>query len=406
MTEKTRWYDIFLDVSDLDITALEPFGTDLAVWSRGVNWWIGDVARAAERRSPENWSQVFPEWVSPGHISRCMAVAKAYPNLEDRHPLASWSIHRNLANDPDRKAKVQAHVDEGHTSDEAKAADKAARSEPTSGQRWLLAIDCNYFLHRQFFSGAGVESAQGVASWIARTVERLKEKGLTDVACCFDGPNNHRRELTDGWEDGYKSKRTEKEPELKQQLNLVRELLEGMNFACVSMEGMEADDMMASYAVQFPGRVTLFTQDKDARQSLSEKCNILSDVEWEEDETSSQPIAKYKWITAKAHTEDGCTYNGVAISGIPPELWCDFQALAGDSVDGITGVKGVGAKIAADLIKEFGSAAAVIEAAKAATEKITAKKREAIIEFAPKLETTMKLVRMRTDLELSAATRV
>ena len=114
-------------------------------------------------------------------------------------------------------------------------------SRPT-GPRWLLAVDVNYFLHRFWHSGAGVESAMSVAGWVQRTVERLKEKGLTDVACCFDAPDNHRKKLTEGWEDGYKQ-RPPKDPELVQQLHLVRELL-CKEFACVSVEGMEADDVL------------------------------------------------------------------------------------------------------------------------------------------------------------------
>lgn len=406
MSNDNRLREGYLDCNGLSMEQLESFGNELAFWAKWVNFFVGDVARAAAKKSPENWSQAFPVGMSPGYVARCKAVAEAYPTEESRNLLASWSIHKNLANDPDRVAKVQSHVDEGRTSDEAKEADKVARSESNGKPRWLLAIDVGYYVHRQFYSGAGVETAQGVASWIERTVERLKAKGLTDVACCFDGPNNHRRELTSDWEDGYKAKRSEKEPELIGQLHLVRNLLEAKNFACVSVDRMEADDCLHSYAVQFDGKVTIMSTDKDARQSLSSKCNILADVEWEEDETSGQSMPKYKWITAKSHTEEGCTYNGVKVTGISPEQFPGFQTLAGDSADGVTGAKGIGAKFAMDLIKEFGSPEAAIEAAKAGDERIKPAKRQALIDLEPRLEITKKLVTMRSDLELSAATRV
>jgi len=380
-----------------DVTAktLEGLGDFIAESQRGVNWWLGDLALAAERLlGVERYHQVFPDWISPGLVDRCKAVSKAY-KPGDRNILATWTIHMKHANDSDRIAKVQAHVDSGRTSDEARKADQEERAE--SGRpRWLLAVDVNYFLHRFWFSGAGVEAAAGVSSWVRRTVDRLKYKGLTDIACCFDSKENHRKKITDDWEDKYKD-RPPKDPELGQQLNLVRELLGGHGFACIMIDGMEADDCMASFAKQFAGRVTLLTQDKDCRQCLSDRCNMLLDVEWAEDETSGQPLPEYKWLSAKANTES---------TGIRPEQWADYQAIMGDNVDGVKGAIGIGEKGAADLIKEFGTVEAAIAAAKAEDYRIKPAKRKALIEFEDKLEPTRQLVTLRTDLPIPSNTRI
>ena len=385
----SRLHDIYLDTKDLTLEQLESFGEGFAVSQRGVNFWIGDAARAAKARLGEdNYTQIFPPWMSPGLIQRCEAVARAYPREENRNPLATWTIHASEANRPDRIQRVQAHIDAGQTSDEAR---KANQQERTDGKRaWLLAVDVNYYLHRFWFSGAGVEAAVGVASWIQGTVGRLKDKGLTDVACCFDSTTSHRKELTADWDDKYKD-RPKKDVELVQQLQLVRELLEGHGFACVSEDGMEADDVMASFAAQFTGNVTLLTQDKDMRQCLSEHCNILLDVEWAKGEFSGDMVPDYKWLTAAQHTE---------ATGIPPGKWIDYQCVMGDSVDGIKGVEGIGQKGAADLIKEFGSVEAVIAAAKAESDSIKPAKRKALVEFEPKLAITQQLVALRTDLPL------
>jgi DNA polymerase-1 len=227
-------------------------------------------------------------------------------------------------------------------------------------------------------------------------VDRLREKGLTDVACCLDSKVNHRKELTGEWEDKYKD-RPPKDPELGQQLNLVRELLKEKGFACLLLDGMEADDCMASFAKQFPGRVTLLTQDKDCRQCLSEKCNMLLDVEWSEDPTSGEALPEYKWLSAKQHTD---------ATGIPPEQWVEFQVLMGDATDGIKGANGIGEKGAADLVKEFGTVEAVIQAAKDGDERIKPKKRDALIEFEAKHEITRQLVTLRTDLQLPSTTQI
>jgi len=385
----SRLGDVFLDTKELTTEQVEHYGQHLAVEQRGVNWWIGDVARYARNtlKLGDNYSQVFPEWVSPGLIQRCEAVAAAYPKEADRNPLATWTIHMRHANHPDRIALVAATVEDGLTSDESRQA---------TGQRWLLAVDVNYFLHRFWFSGAGIEAAVSVADWLERTVERLKDKGLTDVACCMDSKINHRKQLTETWDDKYKD-RPPKDPELGHQLNMVSELLHEKGFCVVTRDGMEGDDLMASYAKQFSGNVTILTQDKDCRQCLSDKCNMLLDVEWVEDETTGEHRPDYKWLSAKQHTE---------ATGIRPDQWTEFQTLWGDNVDGIKGAVGIGEKGAAQLIQEFGSVDGAIQAAKDGDERIKPAKIASLIEFESKAETTRQLVTLRDDLELPGDTRI
>jgi 5'-3' exonuclease len=380
----------FLDCSNMTMEEAESWGKELAQTQRNIMFYIGDLARYAEARWPDQHFQVWPDWVSPGLVSRAAGVSKAYPNEQDRQHEATYSQYMQQAGKPDRHEQLAAIVDKGLTTDESRKAEQVERN------RWLLAIDVNYFLHRFWFSGAGIESAVSVATWIQRTVERLKEKGLTDVACCFDSHRNDRKELTKDWEDRYKD-RPPKDPELGQQLTLVRELLEGLGFACVSVDGMEGDDVMASYAKQFDGRITLMTQDKDCKQCLSDKCNMLLDVTWKQDETSGEHMPEYKWLSAKQHTES---------TGIRPEQWTGYQAIMGDNCDGIKGVSGIGEKGASDLIKQFGSVDGAIAAAKADDERIKPKKREALIEFEGKKDVTLQLVTLRTDLQLPASTRL
>lgn len=226
--------------------------------------------------------------------------------------------------------------------------------------------------------------------------KRLQEKGLTDVVCCLDSPRNVRKELTADWEDKYKP-RPPKEPELIQQITLVRELLNGRGFCCVMLDGFEADDVMASYAAQFDGRVTLLTPDKDMRQCLSDTCNMLLGVEWSEDETSGEMKPEYEWLSAKQHTE---------ATGLRPDQWTIFQTICGDTADGIKGVPGIGEKGATDLVKEFGTVEAIIQAAKDGTERITQKKCESLIWFEQVADITRQLVTLRTDLELPKSTKI
>lgn len=398
-----RAHERYLNCSDLTLEEAERIGSVLATFARDLGFWLGDLARYTEARWPDTHHQAWPVFQSPGQLARNAGVCRAYPKPEDRTHACTYSQYMQVAGKPDRQKLLAEMV--GKTTDDTRAPQRGdgpavPKSEPTAAvsgsPRWLLAIDVNYFLHRFWHSGAGVEAATSVASWVQRTVDRLKEKGLTDVACCFDAPDNHRKKLTEGWEDGYKQ-RPPKDPELAQQLNLVRDLLCKGNYACVSVEGMEADDVMASYAKQFDGKVTLLTQDKDCRQCLSAKCNILLDVVWTEDDTSGEALPDYKWITAKTHTET---------TGIPPERWIDYQCIMGDNVDGIRGVEGIGQKGAADLVKQYGTVEGVIAAAKIEAPSITPKKRAAIIAFEAKLEVTRALVTLRTDLTVPNSTRI
>jgi len=385
----------FLDCSGMTMEMAESYARGLCEQQRDVMFQIGDLYRYCESRWPDKHFQVWPEWASPGMVTRAAGVCKSYPKEEDREIEATYSQYMRNAGRSDRHERLEDIVDKGLTTDESRKADQQERADDNR-PRWLLAVDVNYFLHRFWYSGAGVEAAVGVSSWVQRTAERLQDKGLTDVACCFDSKVNHRKELTESWDEKYKD-RPPKDPELGQQLNLVHELLEGHGYACVQVEGQEADDCMASFAKQFDGRVTLLTQDKDCKQCLSDKCNMLLDVEWVEDETSGDMLPEYKWLSAKQHTE---------ATGIRPGQWVEFQCLMGDATDGIKGAVGVGEKGAADLIKEFGTAEAAIQAAKADDERIKPAKRKALIEFQSKLEITRQLVTLRTDLPLPTSTRI
>jgi len=371
------------------LESLAEYGEHFANVQRDCLWWLGDLARYAESKWPETYHQIFPEWISPGLVARCAGVAKAYPNESDRNLQATWTQHMRLANDPGRITKVAAIVEAGLTSDES-----AKETADINRPRWLLAIDVPYWLHRTWYSGAGVEAAKGVSDWIDRLVSRLKEKGLTDVVCAFDGRDNFRKDLTKDWEDRYKP-RPPKDPELVHQLQLVEELL--ASYCCVKLDTYEADDVMASHANQFDGRVTILSQDKDLRQCLCDKVNMLLDVDWTEDATSGDMLPEYKWLSAKQHTE---------ATGLRPDQWAEFQSVMGDSVDGVKGIVGVGEKGAADLIKEFGTIEAIIQAARDNDERIKPKKREAIVEFEPKLEATRQLVTLKTDLRIPQDTRL
>ena len=244
--------------------------------------------------------------------------------------------------------------------------------------------------------------------WLTKLILRLKEKGLTDVVCCMDSSSNFRKELTKDWEHPYKESRIEKDPALIRQLQRTPELLKERGLPCVYVDGMEADDVIASYSRQFDGRVTVLSLDKDMRQCLSEKCNLLKDAKWEDNPETGSAVPTYEWVTAKTHVEVGMPYSGAIVKGIAPELWPHFQAIAGDTGDGIKGVDGIGAKGEMDLILAHETIQGVLEAFKRGTldVKLNKKQTAGLADFEGVAGTMLKLTTLRTDLNVPQVTRL
>ena len=394
----TRMQKRFLDCSGMTIEVAEQWARDLAETQRDVMFHLADLACYAESHWPDTHYQIWPEWVSPGLIQRAAGVGRAYPKEADRQHEATYTQFMQNAGREDRQSRLASIVQEGLTSDESRKADQAKHALDNL-VRWLLAFDVHYFSHRTYHSGAGVETAMQVTEWVKRTVERLKQKGATDVLCAFEGVGSFRKELTASpeWAEHRYKDRPPKPSDLIHQLHLVRQLLEQFGFCCVSIDRHEADDVLASAAKQFPGRTTIISADKDLRQCLSDRCNILLDVEWTEDQTSGEHMPEYKWLTAKTHTE---------AKGITPGQWGSYQTIMGDNTDGIQGVAGVGEKGAADLVKMFGTAEACIAAAKTHDGRITPRQSSALMEFEGRLAITRQLVMLVDTLPIPSQTRI
>lgn len=411
-------------------------------WQKNVNWWIGDLAVMADKRlKPALRETIWPEGTSPDLVARCKAVSVAYPP-NTRNPLATWTIHMRHANAPNRVALVQAAVDAGQTSDENRAA-PAVPAEPSppampvaidrseappaaasasaeaaitvaapapepiavterATNRWLLCVDVNGIVSRFFFAGAEQDAASRFVESLVGTVRRLSHKGLTAVVCCMDSPTSVRKELTASWDVPYKSNRKQKADALGYQLNLVQTLLSNRNADVVFVNGWEADDIMASYARQFDGKVSLWTVDKDMRQCLSPHVNILEDVEWERDEATNTMRPLYKWVNQEAHEEKGIVYQSDLVTGIKPERWPLFQAIAGDASDSIQGAKGIGPKGAMELLKNFASLDDILAAARDNHPAIAARQRKILLAWEPIAHDTLQLTTLRTDLTVPA----
>ena len=134
--------------------------------------------------------------------------------------------------------------------------------------------------------------------------------------------------------DQYKAHRPEAPEDLKAQLPVAIDFITKMGFMTASQDGYEADDIIASLAIDAKKqglKVRIVSHDKDLYQLI------------EDDIFMFDPMKK-KVITAEQCFDK---------YGVYPHQFTQYQSLLGDSADNIPGVKGVGAKTAMALIQQF-----------------------------------------------------
>jgi DNA polymerase I len=132
----------------------------------------------------------------------------------------------------------------------------------------------------------------------------------------------------------YKAHRPEAPEDLKAQLPVAIDLISKMGFQVACKAGYEADDMIASLAVDgklFDLEVCIVSHDKDLYQLINDHIYLFD------------PIKKKKIL------KEDCFEK----YGVYPNQFIDYQSLLGDSADNVPGVKGVGAKTAMALIQQY-----------------------------------------------------
>jgi DNA polymerase-1 len=178
--------------------------------------------------------------------------------------------------------------------------------------------------------------------------------------------------------DQYKANRSPMPEDLESQIPMIRQLLDAMNVPVLECAGYEADDVLATLAVAGERQgldVCLCSADKDLRQLLSDRVRLFN-------------LRKHEFFDVAGLAEDW---------GVRPDQVVDLQTLVGDPVDNIPGVKGVGVKTAAKLLRQYGT----LDNLYAHLDEISsAKLRENLRAFHGQLETTRSLVRLATDVPL------
>ena len=241
----------------------------------------------------------------------------------------------------------------------------------------LHLIDGSAFIFRAYHAlppltrksdGLPIGAVSGFCNMLQRYVAgNTGSSAPTHVAVIFDkGSHTFRNDMY----DLYKANREAMPEDLRPQIPLTRDATIAFNIACEEKEGYEADDIIATLAVQARaagGRCTIISSDKDLMQLVG-------------DGVEMHDAMKNKTIDREGVFEK---------FGVYPERVVDVQALAGDSVDNVPGAPGIGIKTAALLINEYGDLDALLERA---SEIKQPKRRETLIENAEQIRLSRRLV--------------
>jgi DNA polymerase-1 len=228
----------------------------------------------------------------------------------------------------------------------------------------LMLIDGNSLAYRAFFAlptSLALASGQvtnAVYGFTAMLINLLKDHTPDQIAVALDRAEpTFRHELV----SDYKAGRAEAPDILRQQLGLVRQVVETLKIPIVDKAGFEADDVIATLATEARDRgdeVLIVTGDRDAYQLVED------------------PLVKV--LYNMRGVTDYAIYDEAGIkekTGVTPADYPQYAALRGDPSDNLPGVPGVGPKTAAKLINTYGDLDGVF----ANVEKNTPKLKESLI---------------------------
>src|SRR5438045_3410687 len=207
----------------------------------------------------------------------------------------------------------------------------------------LMLVDGNSLTYRAFFalptditlaSGQVTNAVYGFTSMLLNLVRDHRPDG---IGVAFDRPEpTFRHEAV----ADYKANRSAAPDILRQQMGLVRQVVETLRIPIIEAPGFEADDIIATLATEARDQgdeALIVTGDRDVYQLVED------------------PLIQV--LYNRRGVSDYALYDEAGIeerTGVPPKLYPQYAALRGDPSDNLAGVPGVGEKTAAKLINTYG----------------------------------------------------
>jgi DNA polymerase-1 len=246
-------------------------------------------------------------------------------------------------------------------------------------QKPLILVDGSSYLYRAFHALPNLSAPDGTPTGamygVINMLRRLLEEHQPDLlGVVFDAKGkSFRHELY----PQYKANRPPMPDELRVQIEPLHELVRALGLPLLSVEGVEADDVIGTLARQASeaGRdVIISTGDKDMAQLVNQHVILM--------DTMKNTLTDRDGVVEKF--------------GVPPERIVDFLTLVGDSSDNIPGVPKVGPKTAAKWLNEYGSLDELI----AHADEIKGKAGENLRACLGQFELTRKLATIDCQLDL------
>lgn len=208
----------------------------------------------------------------------------------------------------------------------------------------IVLIDGHSILNRAFYGVPDLTNAEGlhtnaIYGFLNILFKILDEEQPEYLTVTFDV---HAPTFRHEMYPEYKGTRKPMAEELRQQVPVIKEVLQAMNIATIEKAGLEADDLLGtiSHSCEEKGMdVAIISGDRDTLQLATEHVKIR--------------IPKTK--QGRTEIEDYFASDVKEKYGVTPTEFIDVKALMGDTADNIPGVPGIGEKTATKIIVEYGN---------------------------------------------------
>ena len=206
----------------------------------------------------------------------------------------------------------------------------------------VYLIDGSSFLYRFFFAIRGLSKGDiqtGAIFGFARMLLDIDKENPEYIAVMFDTKAKTFR--VDLFED-YKKNRPKMPDELSVQIQPIKQLIRYFGIEIIEKDGFEADDLIATFAKRMKEefKVIIVANDKDLFQLVENEKVVLYD-----------PVKKIFYNEDEVYKK----------LGVYPFQVADYLALTGDSIDNIPGVKSIGPKTAAQLLREYKNCEGILD---------------------------------------------
>ncbi len=244
----------------------------------------------------------------------------------------------------------------------------------------LLLVDASSSIYRAFFALPPLANARGVPThatlgFTTMLSKVLREERPDRVVVVWDSPGRKRRHEV---YPEYKAQRDAMPDDLRRQLPYIRRIVAALGIPALEHPGEEADDVIATLARRALAAgldVAIVSSDRDLYQIVSERVTIVD-------------TARERRLGPKEVEER---------FGVPPARILDLRALVGDSSDNIPGVRGIGEKGAAELLRAWGT----LDALLAHATDVKGRYREPLVAGADSARLSRELSRLHEELPLA-----